>query len=182
MKILPELREDVADKMLMLRVQRPLEDELLRLPEYHEREEFCQRIASELPAYVHFLQSLEVAGIYHGNRLGVKAWQNPSLAAGLFDGLPAGRLLGLIDEMALWDCQITEMSKPGCGSFAEIRTEMERHVQWGDEAKSLLKFNRIEQLLRKLAKSHPERVQHHRITSGNRKGHHYWPLLAPPQD
>ncbi len=179
MKILPELREDVADKILMLRAQRPFEDELLKLPQNHEREEFAQRIASVLPAYVHYLNRLTVPEAYQGARFGVKAWQNPSLSTDLFDSTPAGRLLALIDETFLWTADMAEGMEQGCGSFAEIRTEMERHITWGDEAKGFFKVNRIEQLLGRLVKSHPTRIERHRITSGNRKGNYYWKVMAP---
>ena len=180
MKIIPEFREDVADKLLLLRVQRPQDGDGFALPADHERGAFRERIALELPAYAAFLEAMEVPEAYHGKRFGVKAWQNPTLATRLFDDSPTGRLLALIDGCSLWDKEIRAGLDKGCGTFAELRTELEVDITYGDEAKGLFKFYRIEHLLGKLLSAHPDRIEHPRLTSGPHKGSYLWKIL--PRD
>ena len=181
MKIIPDMRDDVIDKILILRVQRPADGDGFALPGEGEREAFREEIRLQLPLFAHFLQTFEIPADYVGRRFGVKAWQNPTIAGQLFSSSLEGRLLDIIDETAIWNESLREGLPPGCGSFAEVRGELERHITQGDEAKGLFKhYPDGKKLLGKLKLSHPDRVQQVRITRGELKGHHYWKILPPP--
>lgn len=180
MKIIPDMREDITDKILLLRVQRPHDGDGFALPAEHERAAFRELLASQLPAFAYYLETMVIPEEYQGQRFGVKAWQNPTLASQLFEASPAGRLLELIDETRLWEIEIRKGLQAGWGNYSEIQAELERHIIQGDEAKRLFKFSKIDLLLSKLKASNPARVEHDRFSKGPEKGRAYWKILPPP--
>ncbi len=180
MRIIPDLRDDVTDKFILLRVQRPYDGDGFNLPTVPERPFFRSLIAKQLPAYAAFLRDLEIPKEYAFGRLGLVPWQNPTLAGELFTASPSGKLLSLIDETKLWEASIRDGLPSGAGSYAEIRGELERHLTQGDEAKAFFKHQQIEKLLGKLKESNPDRVKHVRFTSGPEKGRFYWQICQQP--
>lgn len=100
LRILPALTPDFADKVMLLHVQ----DRDFPMPtgSGEERRAFQDRIAEELPAYVHWL--LHECVVPEGlqcDRFGVRYYHEPELKLSLWEDSPASELLALLD-VAKW--------------------------------------------------------------------------------
>ncbi len=96
MKILPPLDESVMDKLMLLKLQKPD-----CLPTDDQREAFAAAIASELPAFAHYLESFRIPDEIRSNRYGVTHYHHPELVDLMTQLEKEGELLELID-MELW--------------------------------------------------------------------------------
>jgi hypothetical protein len=96
MKILPPLDESVMDKLTLFKLEKPD-----CLPTDEQREAFAAAIASELPAFAHFLESFAIPVEIRSNRYGVAHYHHPELVDLMTQLEKEGELLELID-MELW--------------------------------------------------------------------------------
>lgn len=98
----PMLTPDFADKVvLLLAAKRPLP---MPTRTDAEQEAFNTQVASELPAYAHWLlnefevpEHLLMCDGQDATRFGFASYQHPTLSAQLFDDTPAAHLLRLVD-------------------------------------------------------------------------------------
>ena len=101
--VLPPLTPDILDKLIILKCYRtpmPMPTGTLA-----ERKAFATQVASELPAFLHYL--LTAPGLERGSevdrqRFGCSAYAHPDIARMLFDQSPASQLMQIIDEAKPW--------------------------------------------------------------------------------
>jgi hypothetical protein len=111
--ILPPLDDSVAEKMMLLKVSKTK-----CLPErFEERKVFIEKMRSELPAFMAFMESFTIPAEIREPRYRVKAYHHPDLIAWIEAMSEATILLNLIDLEIFsgledeWEGSATEMHK-----------------------------------------------------------------------
>lgn len=191
LRLLFLLTPDMRDKVMLFLVSNaPLPMPAATLP---ERAAFRAKIASELPAYGHWLMN-EFAIPDHliRGRFGVKCWHHPELAMELFDDTPAAELLQIIDVAEfkvaeggiggtkLWDLKsdAKEMGEMWEGSAIDLERLLMSEGGWKcsleREAKKVFMHNKVDRLLSRLKEDASTRVVQHR-TRFKRN----WQVFAP---
>ena len=110
MMVLPPMsdseNDSLSDKLFLLRAMKaamPMPTE-----EHNQRTAFWQQLVSELPAFLHFLESSQIPDQLRDGRFGVKTWHHPKLLAALNALAPETRLLALIDEELFSEEKVAE--------------------------------------------------------------------------
>lgn len=98
--VLPPMEDSVREKFLLMKI-RPATFPAMTEP--HEFATFKVKLVSELPAFLHYLQSVfKVPAAIRSARYGVKNWQHPELLLDLEALHPWQRLVELIDHCEPW--------------------------------------------------------------------------------
>lgn len=97
LQVLPPLDGDVADKIMLLKVNHTQMPMPTDTPE--EKERFWNVLVAELPAFVHFLSSWEIPADLRSPRFGIRHYHHPELLEALNRTAPEHRLLALVDEV-----------------------------------------------------------------------------------
>lgn len=92
---LPPLDESLLDKIIMLRCSRPAEPFNDGTPGGRKR--YWDRLAAEVPAYVHHLLGWTIPDALTCPRFGVSAFQHPELVEALLELSSERQLLSLVD-------------------------------------------------------------------------------------
>lgn len=131
LSVIPPLDTDNEDKISLLQtfpVSLPVDTSS---PE--GKTELQQRIRTELPAFLHKLQQLQIPDHLHDSRSGVRAWKDKILLARLHQISPEGQLESIIRQGGL------DLSHDGQWlTAAEVRNNL-IHSSQGDHARDLLK-------------------------------------------
>jgi hypothetical protein len=179
--------DSLGDKIILLRAKHakmPMPSETLE-----QRGTFWQTLMSELPAFLHFLETWDVPEKLRHPRYGMKTWQHPDLLAALDALAPETRLLSLIDEVVFpkevttWDTPMRGHAEPGPmswgGTAEQLGAKLCDSLLYGYEARKLLNWpNACGTYLGRLAKKHPDRVEEHR--SSARREWRLWRAGAKP--
>lgn len=170
MMILPRLSSDVADKIILLRAIRhalPISTESA-----DEREAFWNRLMSELPGYLYWLEKeFKIPEAWASSRFGIKEFHHPELVEALDELSPAFALLELIDQLKPWGPASSEWG----GTAAELRQLLLADDRLRRDATRLLSWtNACGAYLGEIAKSKPDRVKNDR-TAERRN----WMIFAP---
>ena len=96
MMVLPPLDEDIADKIILLKVTR----RAMPMPAGTDAEKkaFREAVTRELPAFLHFLEQWEIPPQLRGDRFPIRHFHHPELLAMLEANSQEIRLLNLIDR------------------------------------------------------------------------------------
>ena len=176
--VLPNLDEDVADKMIILKAQACSMPMPTDTPA--ERKAFWERLVKELPHFVHFLQHWEIPADLQSSRFGITHFHHPDIAALLFKASPENRLMEMIDQSLFSGCRLApggaSIQEPIEKTARELQESLERGCA-GDDARHLLRYgNSCGTYLGKLARSPQAR---HRISSRTVQGDTVWTILPP---
>jgi hypothetical protein len=135
--ILPEQSNSLVDKMICLMASRP-EQPLVKLPTVPERAAFAEKIAKELPAFVHwFLNEWEIPAEIRDDRYGVRAYQHPELKAKTDSMSDHARVRDMIDTLIF---EFGKEKGPWKGSLPQLELEL-RH--WAKEASMVGELNKV---------------------------------------
>lgn len=187
MRVLPLLTPDMREKVMLFEVN----DEPIPFPlaTMEERAAFVELMRSQMPAFAYWLlHEFALPTAFFHKRYGVKQWLHPKLAMELFDDTPAAELLQIVDAASWTDLEKTgeklwerESDYKGEALIWEgTALELERLMSTSsmkEEADRLLKHNKLDRLLARLAKDEPERVMQHRTNM--RRG---WMISSPPPE
>jgi hypothetical protein len=124
LRILPPVDAAIADKLMLLKVDMPD-----CLPSEDRREEFADKIKSELPAFAAYLEAYVIPQGIKSNRYGVSHFHHPDILAALDELAPETELLNLIDielwkgALAddLWEGTSTELSQRLTSTSSQVR-------------------------------------------------------------
>jgi hypothetical protein len=140
LSVIPPLEDGIEDKVILLRVSRiktPMPAEKV-----DEKLAFAAAIRTELPAFIHYLESFTVPAILSDSRSGVTAWKDPILLDAVMEISPEKRLENLI-SLALQKGFFS--LTPGDSqwmSAAEVQSVLEnRDSPTATQAQVLLKFH-----------------------------------------
>jgi hypothetical protein len=92
--ILPPIDESMRDKLMLLKAfKKPMP---MPTSTGAERKAFWDRIESELPGYLHFLDNWKIPNHFRCERFGIKTYQHPELLITIDELSPEFRLLELL--------------------------------------------------------------------------------------
>jgi hypothetical protein len=172
--VLPPLNEDVRDKITLLRC-RPF---TLPMPAHtlEEKAAFWQALVSEVPAFLHWLESWQIPEELREARCGVTFYHHPALVEGLQTLAPESQLWQHILDAA----ESFQIQFPAKLTAAEVqRIITAPDADHCHAARSLLNWPAAcGAYLARLAHSHPERVR----KAGKLHGIERWELLPPTTD
>lgn len=176
--VLPSLDDDVRDKIIALKVMKCAMPMPTNTPELQEL--FWSTLVSELPAFLHHLETWAIPAEIADARYGVCAFQHPEIVQKLNATNSENRLLELID-LAIFRYQM--LRKPWTGSAAELERKLtDDNCEYRYEAKRLLHYNgACGSFLGRLVKSRCEDVAG-RVSSRILRGHSLWTINPPYLD
>jgi len=99
--VLPPLDDDIADKVILLKVNK--REMPMPTNTGEEQEVFRAKISSELPAFVHFLDHWEIPAELRSPRFGIIHFHHPELVEGLRMSATENNLLEIIDTVIFRD-------------------------------------------------------------------------------
>lgn len=173
LRLLPPLDPDIEDKLMLLKVSRPILPFLASTS--GEKERFWNTLMSELPAYLHYLMNWEIPPQMRVGRCGIRHFHHPELVMALDTRSEVTTLLGLINR-EIW----AHPEKPRStweGKAHDLIRRLDSTVgHLTQEERALLKnAQTLGILLRRLQQDKPRR-----ISSKIRKGHQVW-VIQPPE-
>jgi hypothetical protein len=134
LQVLPAIDDSVADKISLFACSPA------RLDGLDDREEIGRRIAAELPAFVHHLDSTEHPDHLRNQRTGASAWQSPEVLERLQSISPEEHLRELMTQcMAL--TEMIEAKGYWSGTAAEMEQLLRADQVTQHAARSLLSWN-----------------------------------------
>jgi hypothetical protein len=176
--VLPSLDNDVADKMIILKVRLCIMPMPTATPA--QKAAFWQRLVRELPHFVHYLQGWQIPDDLCSPRFGIMHFHHPEIATALFRASPENRLLEIIDHTFFrgrYAVPELHADEPEEGTAREIQDRL-FDGPMAFEVKALLKYaNSCGTYLGRLQMS-PE--AHERIQSRIVRGDTVWSIYPPP--
>ncbi len=131
--VLPPLDEDVADKIMLLKVQsRPMP---MPTSTPREQEAFWQTLTAELPAFVQFLDKYLVPEALRDSRFGIRSYHHPDLLHRLQETTPEHRLLELVDAVQF----NMPGSNPWTGTASELTALLQGDPRYSQQGRELLR-------------------------------------------
>jgi energy-coupling factor transporter ATP-binding protein EcfA2 len=182
-QILPPLDDSLADKMILCYTNNCVMPMPTGTPE--QRRDFWSALMSEMPAFIHYLTTLEIPESRRSERFGVAHYHHPHIVRMLNEVSPEQRLLSLIDSQFFTQDKIQgghitslrpefidltseEIERALTSSASSLEFESRRLLSWS---------NACGTYMGRLAKTEPDRVKSSR-TSSSRK----WHIVAPAPD
>jgi hypothetical protein len=130
--VLPPLDDDIRDKIILLQATRA--DMPMPTSTVEERAKFWEKLVSELPAYLWWLENVFTIPDDKKSRCGISEFHHPVLVTALNETSPAYALLGMIDAAKPWGASNTEWQ----GTALELRTFLMNHQTTSRDADRIL--------------------------------------------
>ena len=175
LQVLPPLDGDVADKVMLLKVnhtQMPMPTET---PE--EKERFWNALTAELPAFIHFLSSWEIPANLRSPRFGVRHYHHPELLEALNRTAPEHRLLALVDDIHFRRKGLAPLPMAWQGTAEELERNLMGDESFRRQVQQLLQFNSACGTYLGRLEAKPGS----RVTKRTINGYTRW-TIAPPTD
>ena len=175
--VLPPFDTDIRDKIIALKVNRvamPMPTGTIEADAA-----FWDRLISELPAFLHFIDNYQVPVGLQDSRYGIAAYQHPEIVEKIQETTPETKLLELIDA-ELWRGQIKPEAWEGTsGKLEKALTRDNSQISY--EARRLLSWNQATgTYLGRLRDSSAEQVQG-RVQSRKVNGKTVWTIEPAEQ-
>lgn len=187
--ILPPLEDGIEDKLIILKARKSPMPMPTGAPA--ERRAFWDRLESELPAFIHYLQNWTIPEDKRDSRYGIKTYQNPAIVDLVTNDQPEERLLAMIDQ-ELFPVHIRDCPANPSPTFHRPIAVPDDWIGTAERlAGELMKIDSIVRheagklfyypgacgtLLAKLSASHPNRVSSPHLAHGGSK---VWNIKAP---
>ncbi len=175
LQVLPPMDADIADKVMLLRVNR----KAMPMPTdtAEEKERFWAALKAEMPAFVHFLLNWQIPKELICPRFGVVHYHHPQLLEALERTNPETRLLALIDQV-LFHPSGYPTDLPFDGTAEDLEHRLRRQEENRRQVEQLLSFPAAcGTYLGRLSKKANRRVSERMV-----KGHTTWTILPPQRD
>ena len=173
--VLPAMETSIKDKILMLRCQRASIFDGITTAK--GREELAARIASELPAFLHWLLHDYCApDDMPRGRLGVAGWQHPDPIDKMYDLSPEAQVDGIITNL-LFPSETTK--KKWTGLESQLAAEIYADASAARQMSFIIGRGAISlrAMLNQLAEHVPARYARKRMARG-----FVWTILPPPDE
>jgi len=158
--MLPPLEDSIEDKIMLLKVEQavmPMKSDSPRC-----RVEFWDGIRAEIPSFAKFIEEYVIPEELQESRFGIKAFQHPDLVEILKEMTHETRL------MALMEIIVIPENGSWKGTLEELETALLEDPTFKRQIEKLLYYpTALLTYLRRLQKSMPERVKHHRSNAKN---------------
>ncbi len=182
--VLPPLDDDVADKIILLRVTPCTMPMPTNTPE--EQDAFWQKLIEELPAFAAFLAEWKIPENLRSPRFGITHFHHPTFVEVLRSSTPEQRLLELIDAANIFEVRTglaTSSREIAVWEGTALRLEQtltrESSPVKAQAAKLLTNLNRCGTYLGRLA--HLPAEAGGRVNSRLVNGQRIWVIQPPPQ-
>lgn len=176
LQVLPPLDDDVADKVILLKVNRfsmPMATDTSQ-----EKEQFWNALMAELPAFVNFLQNWEIPQDLRSPRFGIRHYHHPDLLEALNRTAPEYRLLALMDAIYFREQSLRLSPMNWEGSAEDLEKQLNSDESFRRQAQQLLSFNSAcGSYLGRLASKASSRV-----TKRVLRGKTLWTIAPPATD
>jgi hypothetical protein len=179
LQVLPPMDESIEDKIIILKaVSNPMP---MPTRTSAERKAFWDQLIQELPAFLRFLELMEIPEELTSERFGLTHYHHPDVVEALALLSPEADLLDLIDSAFFGPGVLSDSTREPDGSVRISAKYLEEYLtafqgSSGREARRLLEYRgRCATYLGRLAKSAPDRVEQVRTSSER-----LW-LLRPPE-
>jgi hypothetical protein len=117
--VLPPFDADIRDKILALKIsKKPMP---MDTGDSEADKRFWQKLVSELPAFLHFIDNYEVPAGLQDGRYGIAAFQHPDIVDKIQETAPELTLLELIDKIVFRRAAIT---KPWDGTASQLESQL----------------------------------------------------------
>jgi len=139
LQVLPPLDGDVADKVMLLKVnhtQMPMPTET---PE--EKERFWNVLMEELPAFLNFLSTWEIPVALRSPRFGIRHYHHPDLLEALNRTAPEHRLLALVDDIHFRASGLAPQPQSWEGTAEQLERLLNADETFRRPVQQLLNFN-----------------------------------------
>lgn len=180
--VLPPLTPDILDKLIVLKCYKapmPMPTGTLA-----ERRAFADQVASELPAFLHFLLNapgLDIGSEAERQRFGCVSYVHADIAKLLFDQSPASQLMQIFDQAAPWRADVRggngEMWEGTANDLEALLCDPDLPLKTAAlafQARKLCKKVQLSRLLARLEQDRPHRIARHRTNMGR-----LWLVMAP---
>jgi hypothetical protein len=158
--MLPPLEESIEDKIMLLKVDQaimPMKSDSPRC-----RVEFWDGIRAEIPSFAKFIEEYVVPEELQESRFGIKAFQHPELVEILKEMTHETRLMALMEIIVIPD------NGSWKGTLEELETALLEDSTYKRQIEKLLYYpTALLTYIRRLQKSMPERVSHHKAGGKN---------------
>lgn len=151
--VLPLIRGDLVDKIILLHAHPasfPYGPRSKR-----GRERYRKQLSEDIPGFLHFLTEWKIPASMMSQRYGCRAYQDPELLGLLNEDQPETHLMELIDRLKPWG--VDELAWEG--TAAKLQHDLEEKDRHGRVSKLLSWHGACGQLLARLYKSFPNRVE-----------------------
>lgn len=176
LQVLPPLDSDVADKVILLRVNHTSMPMLTETDE--EKGRFWDALIAELPAFLHFLRSWEIPQELRSPRFGIRHYHHPDLLEALNRTAPEHRLLALVDEVYFRKQGLQLSPRSWEGTAEELERLLNSDESFRRQTQQLLGFNSAcGSYLARLASKPGSRVEGRKL-----RGQTRWTIAAPDDD
>lgn len=166
--VLPPIDDSLSDKIILLRASRaafPFGD-----GDLDARRRYREKLSSELPAFLSFLQSFEIPEEMTNQRYGVCGYQEPYLMQELTELTPEEELLTMIDHLNIWDVD----RRDWIGTASQLQAQLLDKDKTG-RVKTILSFSTAcGVFLERLKRVHADRISDYRSHGKTRE----WTIKA----
>lgn len=171
--VLPPVDEDIADKLMLLKVQK--RDMPMPTETPDQMEAFWNALVAELPAYLHHLETWAIPEALRSPRFSIIHYHHPELLAALEALSPEQQLLEMIDA-EIFDPTFNRHD-PWEGTAADLRNYLTGENRDCRKIAETLLYTPVScgTYLSRLTAKHPERVTMRRI-----HGVHRYTITPPP--
>jgi hypothetical protein len=178
--VLPQLTDDIVDKMLILHCHAP-EDEHDPMPmpvvTPQDQDRFMDQLEAELPYFMHYLvNEYEIDPELFG-RFGIKHFQHPHVRRVLFELSSENVLLDQLNRVFFGDSLCSAWRYGTATDIREYLTSESAPLSVR-EKNAIRSVSWLGRQLSRIAEEHPDRFQLRRSSCGN---HRYWCMCRPGQ-
>lgn len=140
--VLPPFDADIKDKLIVLKVNRAN----MPMPTTTSEEEaaFWHQLVSELPAFLHYIESYQIPADLQDTRYGIASYQHPEIVEKIQETAPEMKLLELIDadlwhrSNEPWEGTASRLERTLTGDNSLVRHEARRLLSWNNATGSYL--------------------------------------------
>jgi hypothetical protein len=173
LQVLPPIEGDIADKIMLLKVNR--RDMPMPTETAEDKELFWEAIKAELPHFIYFLQSWSIPAALVYPRFGVRYFHHPELLEALEKTAPQTRLLELVDQI-IFAGPNGYGTEPFIGSADDLERQLRSNPDYRHSLDNLLNFSSAcGTFLGNLAKKPDGRVSGKTV-----HGYTRWTIQPPP--
>lgn len=139
LQVLPPLDGDVADKVMLLKVNHTDMPMPTETPE--EKEQFWNVLMAELPAFIDFLSKWEIPADLRSPRFGIRHYHHPDLLEALNRTAPEHRLLALLDDIHFRRAGLAPLPSAWEGTAEQLERILTGDETFRRPVQNLLNFN-----------------------------------------
>jgi hypothetical protein len=142
--VLPPFDSDIKDKLIVLKVNKS--EMPMKTGTVDADKEFWDKLVSELPAFLYYIDHYQVPSPLQDSRYGILAYQHPDIVEKIQETTPEIKLLDLIDAElwrrheipGIWEGTAAKLEKALMKDDSSVNYEARRLLSWNNAAGTYL--------------------------------------------